>query len=100
MDIAFADEKDNLLVIYLDDITVFSQSDEDHVAHLLRIFRKCIKFGISLNPKNSFFAMKEGKPMGHIISQECISIDLNRVEAISKIKLPRNNMEVPPFWER
>ena len=35
MDIAFAEEKNKILVIYLDDITVFSKSDEEHVAHLL-----------------------------------------------------------------
>ena len=59
--IDFVDEKDKIMVIYLDDITVFSKSDEEHVAHLLRMLKKCRKFGISLNPKNSFFAMKEGK---------------------------------------
>ena len=68
MDIAFADEKDKILVIYLDDITVFSHSDEEHFAHLLRMFKKCRKISISLNPKKSFFAMKEGKLLGHIIS--------------------------------
>ena len=68
MDIAFADEKDKILVIYLDDITVFSKSDKEHVAHLLRMFRKCKKFGISLNLKKSFFSITEGKVLDHIIS--------------------------------
>jgi len=70
MDIAFAEEKDKIMVIYLDDITVFSKSDEEHVAHLLRVFRKCRRFGMSLNPKKSHFTMKEGKLRGNIISQE------------------------------
>ena len=51
IDIAFTDEKDKILVIYLDDITFFSKSDEEHVTHLLRMFKKCRNFGISLNPK-------------------------------------------------
>ena len=55
MDIAFTDEKDKILVIYLDDITVFSKFDEEHVAHLLRMFKKCRKFGISLNPEIHYF---------------------------------------------
>ena len=94
MEISFSDEKDKILVIYLNDITVFSQFDEEHIAHLLRMFRKCRKFGISLNPKNSFFSMKEGKWLGHIISQEGIRIDPKRVEVIRKIELPRNKVEV------
>ena len=69
MDIDFADEKDKILVIYLDDITVFSQFDEEHVSRLLRMFRKCKKFGISLNSKKAFFAMKEGKLLGHNFSR-------------------------------
>jgi len=38
MDIAFANEKDVFLVIYLDDLTVFSKSDEDHLHHLRIVF--------------------------------------------------------------
>ena len=44
MDIAFAGERDNFVVIYLDDITVFSKSDEDHLQHLKQVFNKCKKF--------------------------------------------------------
>ena len=36
MDIAFADEKEKFIVIYLDDITVYSASDEEHLKHLRR----------------------------------------------------------------
>ena len=31
MDIAFSEEKDKYVVIYLDDITMFSKSDSDHL---------------------------------------------------------------------
>ena len=61
------------------------------------MFRKCRKFGISLNPKKSFFAMKEGNLLGHIISQEGTKIDPKRVEAIRKIELPQNKVEVQSF---
>ena len=59
MDIAFIREKDKFFFIYLDDITMFSQSDEEHYDHLRKVFLKCIKIGLSLNPKNSLFTMKE-----------------------------------------
>ena len=97
MDMAFIDEKDKILVIYLDDITVLSKSDEEHVTHMLRTLKKCRKFGISLNPKKSLFAMKEGKLLGNIISEEGIRIDPKRVEATRKIELPGNKAEVRSF---
>ena len=34
MDIAIVGEKDKFVVIYLDDITIFSQSDDEHLKHL------------------------------------------------------------------
>jgi hypothetical protein len=34
MDIAFMGEKDKFMVIYLDDITIFSKSDDEHLQHL------------------------------------------------------------------
>lgn len=34
MDIAFANEKDVFLAVYLDDLTFFSNSNEDHLYHL------------------------------------------------------------------
>jgi hypothetical protein len=38
MDIAFFGEKDRFMVIYLDEITVFSTSDEEHLQHLRQTF--------------------------------------------------------------
>jgi hypothetical protein len=94
MDIAFIGEKDQFVVIYLDDVTVFSRTDEEHRCHLKRFFLKCRRFGLSLNPKKSLFAMKEGKLLGHIVSAEGVRIDPSRVEAIHTLSLPRSKKEV------
>jgi hypothetical protein len=74
MDIAFIGEKEKFVVIYLDDITVFSRSDKEHYDHLKRVFLKCRKFNLSLNPKKYLFSMKEGKLLGHIMSVEGVRI--------------------------
>ena len=55
MDMAFANEKDVFLVVYLDDLTVFSKTDEEHLYHLKVVFQKCRKYGISMNPKKEPF---------------------------------------------
>jgi hypothetical protein len=60
MDIAFVGEKDKFVLIYLDDITVFSNSHEHHLQHLKRTFLKCQRYGISLNPKNQIFHLRKG----------------------------------------
>jgi hypothetical protein len=56
MDIAFIGEKDKFVVIYLDDITVFSKSDQEHYHHLEKVFLKCIEsMGCPLIPRSLFF---------------------------------------------
>jgi len=60
VDISFANENDKFIVIYWDDITVFSDFDDQHLKYLRMVFHKCRKFGISLNPKKSNFGMQEG----------------------------------------
>lgn len=55
MDIAFPEEKDRFVVIYLDGITMYSKNDQDHLEHLKWVLLKCRKFGISLNKKSLIF---------------------------------------------
>ena len=100
MDIAFSKQRDMFVVIYLDDIIVYSKSDQDHLKHIKQVFQKCRMFGISLNPKKSNFALEEGKLLGHIISKDGIKIDPSRVEAIQKIEIPRSKEEVQSFIGR
>jgi intein-encoded DNA endonuclease-like protein len=72
MDIAFSDEKDKFIVIYLDDITVYSDSDEQHLEHLKKVFQKCRKFGISLNPKNHISGWKKGSCWGTLSQRKAL----------------------------
>ena len=74
----------------MDDITIYSKSDRDHIKHLEKVFFKRRKFGISLNPKKPNFTVQEGKLLGHITSKDGIKIDLDRVKAIQKVRKPRN----------
>eukprot|EP00253_Pinus_taeda_P017583 PITA_17583 len=97
MDIAFAEDKDKSVVVYLDDITVFSKREEDHLKHLEIILLKCRRLGISLNPTKSIFALTSSKLLGHIISEEGIMIDPNRVSAIQRLDLPRSRKEIQYF---
>jgi hypothetical protein len=94
MDIDFMGEKDKFVLIYLDDITVYSSSHEEHLKHLKRVFLKCRQFEISLNPKKSQFSLRKGKLLGHIVSAEGVNIDPAWVEAIQRLSLPRSKKDI------
>jgi hypothetical protein len=57
MDIAFIGEREKFVVIYLDDMTVFSKYNKEHCQHLRKVFSKCKRFGLSLNPMKYLFSM-------------------------------------------
>jgi hypothetical protein len=40
MEIVFVEERDKIIVIYLDDITIYFDSDEQHLEHLKKFFHK------------------------------------------------------------
>ena len=82
MGIAYVDELGRFIIIYLDDITLYSKTDEEHLLHLMKVFEKCGKFRISLNPKKTLFGLEEGKLLGHIIYKYGIKIDPSIYEAI------------------
>ena len=88
------------MVIYLDDLTVFSRSDQQHLDNLRQVFLKCRKYAISLNPKKSLFGLEERKLLGHIISKDGIRIDPAIIESILVIPHPRNVKELQTFLRK
>jgi hypothetical protein len=64
MDINFKGLIGQSVVVYLDDVIVYSKKDQDHPQHLKQIFKRCRKYGISLNPKKSIFLFQKGNYLG------------------------------------
>eukprot|EP00253_Pinus_taeda_P002507 PITA_02507 len=97
MDIAFRGLINRTVVVYLDDITIFSKERSNHLHDLNQIFQRCKKYGISLNPKKSFFALDQGKLLGFIVSKDGIYIDPDKIKEISEIHFPHNKKSMQPF---
>ena len=57
MDIALRGLINKSIVVYLDDITIYSKNKEDHVPHLKAILEWCQWYGVSLNPMKNIFSM-------------------------------------------
>ena len=71
---------------------------KDHCGHLEKIFVKALENGVSLNPKKCAFAMTKGKLLGHIVSNDGIRIDTERVLAIDKIPKPKTIKGIQSFF--
>ena len=77
----------------MDDLAIFSKDQSTHIADLRKIFNRCHKYGISLNPKKCSFGVTKGKLLGHVIFEARISIDQDRVEPIMKLGPPHSQKE-------
>lgn len=71
------------IVVYLDDVIVFSRKWLDHICHLKNIFEWCQKYRISLNLKKIIFPVSKGNLLGHIITRSWIKVDLDQVWMIT-----------------
>ena len=60
--------KDRIIVIYIDDLTLFSKKWKDHIKDLRQVLHRCKDHGISLNPNKLVFCVIEGMLIDHIVS--------------------------------
>lgn len=66
MDLAFGDLREKVIVVYLDNLVVFSKKRDYHFNNLIMVFEPCRFHGIS----PSIFAVTEGKLLDRIVSKE------------------------------
>jgi hypothetical protein len=78
-------------------VTAFSKNKNDHLAHLRAVLQRCRKYGISLNPKKSIFAVEQGKLLGFIVSSEGMIIDPERTQVITKLPPPTSKKSMQSF---
>jgi hypothetical protein len=76
------------------------KKQKDHLSHLMIVFERCRKYGISLNPKKSVFGIDEGKLLGHVASKGGVSIDPERVQSIKDVRPPLNKKSLQSFFRK
>jgi hypothetical protein len=86
------------IVVYFNDLTIFSKERGSHFEYLRQVLIRCRHFFISLNPNKTIFSVTEGNLLGHIVSQEGVKVDLERVIAIKRLPLPTNKKEMQSFF--
>ena len=82
--------------MFLDDFVVYSRKAE-HFEHLRLCLEKCRKGQLSLNPTKCAFGVTSGTLLGHIVSQEGIAVNLDKVRAILEAPVPTNAKALSRF---
>ena len=83
--------------VYVDDIIIYSEDNEDHIMHLTRVLEALNKVNLKLSLEKSKFFQKEVKFLGHLVSEEGIKPDPKKVEAVRDFPVPINLKELRGF---
>ena len=82
---------------YLDDIIIYSRSEQEHLEHLEEIFSRLRVAGLKLKLEKCCFFKRHIQYLGHLISEEGIQPLPEKLESIAKMPAPRNPKEVKQF---
>ena len=88
---------DKFVLVYLNDILIFSKNEEEHAKHLEMVFAKLREHRLLAKPFKCGFALEEVEYLGHIISAEGIKVDLTKVEALVSWLPPKDIHELRSF---
>jgi hypothetical protein len=88
---------DKFVIVFLDDILVYSKSEEEHEHHLRMVFQVLRENQMYAKLNKCSFYQNKIYYLGHIISEEWISVDPEKIEVVKGCKTLKNVTEVRSF---
>lgn len=87
----------NICVVYLDDILVFSTSLEEHIDSLKKIFNTLRKHNLKIQFDKCNFLAKETEYLGHVLTPEGVKPNPKKIDDIVKLHLPKTQKQIKSF---
>ncbi|GJP52565.1 hypothetical protein CLOM_g11667 [Closterium sp. NIES-68] len=88
---------DECVLVYLDDILIYSRDMQQHVEHLRRIFEILLRERFYVKLSKSDFALENAQFLGHIVSAQGVHVDPKKIKAVRTWKTPENVKELQQF---
>lgn len=73
---------------FIDDIVIYSDTEDEHLEHLRRVLTLLREIGLSLSAKKSFLGYPSVELLGHRVDGLGMATTEQRIEAIQNIKMP------------
>ena len=97
MNSIFAPWLKKFVVVYLDDILIFSKSEEEHQSHVRMVLDVLRQQKFFVTKAKSKFAQTEIQYLGHIVSAQGLRPDPKKVQAVQSWPVPKNVHDVRSF---
>ena len=83
--------------MYLEDMIVFGLTLEEHKGRLTKVLSRLADAGLKINPKKCKLLSNKVSVLGHVISQEGISTEPSKVQAVKNWPVPSNVSQLRAF---
>ncbi|XP_077248532.1 uncharacterized protein LOC143888109 [Tasmannia lanceolata] len=88
---------DQFVVVFIDDILIYSKSEEEHAKHLGLALETLRKNQLYAKFSKCEFWLERVAFLGHVISKEGIEVDPAKIQAVTSWKQPTNVTEIRSF---
>ncbi|CAL9026375.1 unnamed protein product [Prunus brigantina] len=88
---------DQFVIVFIDDILIYSSSQEEHEQHLSIVLQTLREHKLFAKLSKCEFWLTEVKFLGHVISKEGIAVDPAKVEAVLNWRQQKNVHEIRSF---
>jgi hypothetical protein len=99
MNKVFMEYLDKFVVVFIDDILIFSKTEEEHEEHLRLVLQKLGSHQLYANFSKCDFWLTEVAFLGHIISAGAVLFDPGKVRDVLNWIPPTTASEIRSFWD-
>lgn len=97
LDNVFEEDLENFTMIYIDDISVLSNSFDEHLDHLKKIFTKLRNANMTIKFSKSVFCRQQVPFLGYILTTTGLEMDKSRIQVIQDYPSPKSRKQLKAF---